>query len=160
MAHNTMLMQLQRLTIAPAAWFTEWCLLHHSVDLLKAGRKVVCTMYLYSACIMMVHSSPDQGWEGSLHLVPSLSPSCAEITAHAIISAVVERQKREERHPYFLDIHLITTRLSTATNRHVVNRFATSLFDSAQCTSRCAAPYRARMRPWTFRAWFPSFTWY
>jgi len=45
----------------------------------------------------MVHSAQDQGWEGSLHLVPSLSTSCAEITAHAITSAVEERQEKRTK---------------------------------------------------------------
>ena len=46
--------------------------------------------------------------------------------------------------PYSLDINLITTRLSIAANRRVVNRFHTRLSDSAQRTSSCAAPCRAR----------------
>jgi len=36
----------------------------------------------------MVHSVQDQGLKGSLHLIPSLSPSCADITARIITSAV------------------------------------------------------------------------
>jgi len=51
----------------------------------------------------MVHSAHDQGWEGSLHLVPSLFPSCAEITAHVITSAVEERQEERTKTPYSLD---------------------------------------------------------
>jgi len=41
----------------------------------------------------MVNSAQEQGWEGSLQLIPSLSPSCAEITTHAITSAVAEQQE-------------------------------------------------------------------
>jgi len=44
----------------------------------------------------MVHSAQDESWEGSLHLFPSLSPSCAEITAHAITSAVEGRQEKDK----------------------------------------------------------------
>jgi len=47
----------------------------------------------------MVNSAQDQGWEGSLHLISSLSPSCAEITAHAITSTVEERQEEGQQHP-------------------------------------------------------------
>ena len=47
----------------------------------------------------IVNSAQDQGWEGSLHLIPSLSPSCPDITAHAITSAVEERQKEGQQHP-------------------------------------------------------------
>jgi hypothetical protein len=45
----------------------------------------------------MVHSALDQGQEDILHLGVSLSPSCAEITAHAKTSAVVELPGREDR---------------------------------------------------------------
>jgi len=52
----------------------------------------------------MLHSSRDQGGKGSLHLVPSLYPSCAEITAYAIVSAVEERSEEKTKTPYLLDI--------------------------------------------------------
>jgi len=42
----------------------------------------------------MVDAAQDQGWEGSLHLVPSFSLSCAEITTHAITST--HRQKSSQ----------------------------------------------------------------
>jgi len=44
----------------------------------------------------MVHSAHDEGWKGSLHLVPSLYPLCAVITAHAITSAMEERQSEDK----------------------------------------------------------------
>jgi len=75
----------------------------------------------------IVHSAHDQGWEASLHLVPSLSPSCAEITARAITSAVEERQEERTKTPFSLDSHLITTPLSIAAKRRVVNRFPYSM---------------------------------
>jgi len=66
-----------------------------------------------AAFTTMVHcSAQDQGWEVSLHLVPSLYPSCAEITTHAITSAVEECQEERTKTPYLLDINQITTRLS------------------------------------------------
>jgi len=77
----------------------------------------MCAMCQYPACTTMVHSSHDQGWEGSLHLVPSLSQSSAKITANAITRAVEERQEERTKTPYSLDINLITTRLSMAANR-------------------------------------------
>ena len=90
----------------------------------------------------MVHSAQDQGWKGSLHLAPSLSPLCAEITAHAFTSAVVERQEQRTKTPWSLDINLITTRLSTATNRYVVNRFPRSLSKCPLNTTWGTAPRR------------------
>jgi len=54
----------------------------------------------------MLHSAQDQGWKGSLHLVPNLYPSCAEITTHAIVSAVEERSEQRTITPYSLDINL------------------------------------------------------
>jgi len=54
-------------------------------------------------------SALDQGQEGSLYLFPSLSPSFAEITPHAITSGVVKRQEERTKTPRSLDINLITT---------------------------------------------------
>jgi len=51
------------------------------MELPMGGRKVVsmrCTSTLHHDGAFC----PDKGWEGSLHLVPSLCPSCAEITTH------------------------------------------------------------------------------
>jgi len=45
----------------------------------------------------MVHSAQDQGKEVSLHLVQSLSPSCAEITAHVITSALEQHQEDKDK---------------------------------------------------------------
>jgi len=46
-----------------------------------------------------VQFAQDQGWEGSLHLIPSIYLSChivTEITAHAITSAMEKRQKEKK----------------------------------------------------------------
>ena len=99
----------------------------------------------------MLHSAQDQGWKGSLHLVPSLSPLCAEIKAHAITSAVVERQEQRTKTPYSLDINLITTRLNIAANRYVVNRFPKSLSKCPLNTSWCAASRRAQVHVLTYQ---------
>jgi len=90
----------------------------------------------------MVHSA----WESSLHLVPGLYPSCAEITAHAINGAVEERREERTKTPYSLDINLITMRLSiaAAANRRVVNRFPYSMSRTGRTTSRCPSPCHAR----------------
>jgi hypothetical protein len=69
----------------------------------------------------MVHSAQDQGWEGSLYLVPGLYALYAEITNH---QRSRERPEERRKTPYSLDINLITTQLSTAANRRVVNRFS------------------------------------
>jgi len=69
-------------------------------------------MCYYSACTTIVHSAQDQGWQGSLYLVPSLYPSYADITADAIFSPVVTVEPlapgTEDKDT--LDINLITTR--------------------------------------------------
>jgi len=54
-------------------------------------------MCKYPACTTMVHSAQDQGKEVSLHLVQSLSPSCAEITAHVITSALEQHQEDKDK---------------------------------------------------------------
>jgi len=44
--------------------------------------------------MVTVHSAKDQGWEGRLHLVPSLYPSCAEITTHQRSKKAPRREKK------------------------------------------------------------------
>jgi len=92
----------------------------------------------------MVHSAQDEGGEDSLHLVPSLYPSCAETIAHAITSAVVERQEERTQTLYPLDINLITTQLSIAANRRVVYGFPSSTSRIGRTTSRCPSLHFAR----------------
>jgi len=77
-----------------------------------AGRNVVCVR---SASTLhtprfFVHSPLHEGWEDSLHLVPSLYPSCPEITTHHRIGRAPGREEKDT--PYSLDINLITMRLS------------------------------------------------
>jgi len=59
----------------------------------------MCAMCWYPTCTAMVHSAQDQGGKDSLHLVPSVYLSCAEITTHSINSARKSARKRGERHP-------------------------------------------------------------
>jgi len=92
----------------------------------------------------MVHSAHDEGWKGSLHLVPSLYPLCAEITAHAITSAMEERQKARTKTTYSLDINIITTRLSIADYKSVVNSFPYSTSQIGRNTARRASLLHAR----------------
>ena len=54
--------------------------------------------------------------------------------------AVEERPGERRKTPYSLDINLITTGLSTAANRHVVNRFSDRTSQIGLITSRCASP--------------------
>jgi len=53
----------------------------------------------------------------------SLSPSCAEITAHAFLGPVAEDQKERTKTPHSLDIDAITIQLRTPANHHALNRF-------------------------------------
>jgi len=55
-------------------------------------------MCQYPAITTIVHSSLDQGWEGSLHLVPSLYQSCAEITTHHRSGRAPEREEKDTLH--------------------------------------------------------------
>jgi len=91
----------------------------------------------------MLHSAQDQCWKGSLHLVPSLYPSCAEITTHAIVSAVEERPEEGTKTPHSLDINLITMRLRIAAKSRVMNRFSYSPSRIGRTTSRCTSPRHA-----------------
>jgi len=93
---------------------------------------------------MMVQYAHFQGWEGSLHFVSSLYPSCDEMITHGITSTVEERHEERTKTNFSLDINLITTRLSIAANRRVVNRFSYSTLRRGLTTSRCASPRYAR----------------
>jgi len=88
----------------------------------------------------MVHSSQDQGWEDSLHFVPSFSLSCAEITTHHCSGRAPGREEKDTL-PYSLVINLITTRLSIPADRRVLNRLSYSgTSQIGLTTSRCASP--------------------
>ena len=80
----------------------------------------------------------------------NLYPSLAEITAHAITSAVEEGQEERTKRPYSLDINLIITRLSIVASRRVVNRFSYSTTRIGRTTSRCESPRHARDLSWIF----------
>jgi len=90
----------------------------------------------------MIHSANDQGWEGSLHLIPSLYPSC--VLRLPPTSAIKERPEERRKTPYSLDINLITTQLSIAANRRVMNRFSHNMSRIGLPTSRCAPTRHAR----------------
>jgi len=74
----------------------------------------------------------------------NLYPSLAEITAHAITSAVEEGREERTKRPYSLDINLIITRLSIVASRRVLNRFSYSTSRVGRTTSRCESPRHAR----------------
>ena len=144
MAHNLILMQLQRLTIAPAAYFTKQCHIHNCMSMPKASRKVVCvrcTSTLHAAwCILpriKVGKAAYTSFQASPHHVltslPTLSP------------AQCKAQKSEDKDIlYSMHINLITTWLSTAAKRRVVNRFYYSLSRIGLTTSSCASSRHAR----------------
>ena len=60
-------------------------------------------------------------------------------------SAEVEYQKERTKTPYSLDIDLITTQLSTAARRHVVNMFSYRPLWINPITPCCASPRRAAL---------------
>ena len=96
----------------------------------------------------MVHSAQNQGQEGSPHLVPSPSPSRAEITAHAITSAVESARKRGQRHPHSGSAN---TKMRTRIKQRAGNTISRSLSKCPLNTSWCAAPRRARVHVLTYQ---------
>jgi len=88
----------------------------------------------------MVHSAKDESWEGSLHLIPSLSPSCNEITTHAVASARGRASGREVE-DYWQNMKLTTTRVKVTANICAVNRLPTSLFESPSFFFGCYAAH-------------------
>ena len=59
-------------------------------------------------------------------------------------SAVKKRPEERRKSPYSPNINLITTQLSIAANRLVVNRFSYSTLRKGLTTSSCASPRHAR----------------
>ena len=65
-------------------------------------------------------------------------------------SAVEEHPEEMRKTPYPLDINLITMQLSTATKRHVMNRFSYDTSWIGRTTSSCALPRHVRDLSLTF----------
>jgi len=151
MAHNILLMQLQRLPIAPAPYFTERCLTHNSMNSPEADRKMVCvrgasTLHAPRWCI--------------LPRIKFKKAACTSFRAspHHILRSLShfhrhsgKRQEERTKTPYSLDINLITTKLSIAANRCVVNRFPRALSECPLNSTQCVAPGRAQVHDLTYQ---------
>ena len=93
----------------------------------------------------MLHSAQNQAWKCRIHLVPSLSPSFAEITVHAITRTELKCQEERTKTSYLLNINLITTRLNIAANIRVMKRFFYGTSQIGRTTSRCASTRHNRI---------------
>ena len=89
---------------------------------------------------MRVHPAQDQGCKEHQRLAASLTPSCADITAHAFLD-----QKERTKTPHSLDMDAITMLLHIPFNHLALNRFPYSLSRIGRTTSRCAACHHARL---------------
>jgi len=74
----------------------------------------------------------------------SLKASTHHVLRLPPTSAVEERPEERRKTPYSPNINLITTQLSTAANRYVVNRFSYSTSWIGLTTSSCASPRHFR----------------
>jgi len=126
----------QHLMITPAAQFTERCHIHNPMDLPMAGRKEICVR-----CASILHA-PRWCILPRIKVGKAACTSFQDSTHHVLRSppttAVEEHPGERRKTPSSLDINLITTRLSIAANRRVLNRLSYSTSQIGLTTSRCA----------------------
>jgi len=109
------------------------------MDLPMAGRKVLCvrcasTLHTIRWCIL------PRIKDGKAACTSFQAPTRHELRS-PLTTAVEERPGERRKTPYSLNINLMTSRLSIAANRRVLNRLSCSMLLT---TSRCALLRHAR----------------